>query len=103
MDSKNPFGEIIGVVGDVKEGALDQEPTPTVYYIHAHLVYSGMIFVVRTSADPLKVVEPVRRIIRSLDSALPVADIRTMDTIVAETFSRVLDLMRRGGHVEPLP
>lgn len=32
--------------------------------------------------------EPVRRIIRSLDSALPVADIRTMDSIVSETFSR---------------
>jgi putative ABC transport system permease protein len=44
--------------------------------------------VVRTSTDPLAVAEPVRRIIRSHDSALPVADIRTMDSIVAETFSR---------------
>jgi putative ABC transport system permease protein len=88
MENQNPFGEIIGVVGDVKEGALDKEPTPTVYYIHAHLVYSGMVFAVRTWTDPLAVAEPVRRIIHSLDSALPVADIRTMDSIVAETFSR---------------
>ena len=88
MEILNPIGEIIGVAGDVKEGALDKEPTPTVYYIHAHLVYSGMVFVVRTFQDPLTVAEPVRRIIRSLDSALPVADIRTMDSIVGETFSR---------------
>ena len=88
MEIQNPIGEIIGVVGDVKEGTLDKEPTPTVYYIHAHLVYSGMVFVVRTFQDPLTVAEPVRRIIRSLDSALPVADIRTMDSIVGETFSR---------------
>ncbi|HLK65640.1 MAG TPA: ABC transporter permease [Bryobacteraceae bacterium] len=88
MDSKNPFGEIVGVAGDVKEGALDKEPKPTVYYIHAHLAYSGLVFVVRTAGDPLAIAEPVRRIIRSLDSALPVADIRTMDTIVSETFSR---------------
>ncbi|HEV3200416.1 MAG TPA: ABC transporter permease [Bryobacteraceae bacterium] len=88
MGDENPFGEIIGVVGDVKEGALDQEPTPTVYYIRVHIDYSGMVFVVRTFQDPLAVAEPVRRIMRSLDSALPVADIRTMDSIVAETFSR---------------
>jgi len=88
MDFKNPFGEIVGVAGDVKEGSLDQEPSPTVYYIHAHLVYSRMIFVVRTASDPLSAVEPVRRMVRSLDSALPVAGVRTMDSIVRETFSR---------------
>ena len=88
MDDKNPFGEIVGVADDVKEGALDQEPKPTVYYIHAHLVYSGMVFVVRTAGDPLAVAEPARRVIRSLDGELPVADIRTMDAIVRETYSR---------------
>ena len=47
MEDTNPFGEIIGVVGDVKEGAVDKEPTPTVYYIHAHMPTGGMVFVVR--------------------------------------------------------
>jgi putative ABC transport system permease protein len=88
MEDKNPFGEIIGVVGDVKEGAVDREPTPTVYYIHARLVFSGMVFVVRTSGDPLALTEPVRSVIRSMDAELPVANVRTMDTIVRETFSR---------------
>jgi putative ABC transport system permease protein len=88
MEDKNPFGEIIGVVGDVKEGAVDREPTPTVYYIHARLVFSGMVFVVRTAGDPLALTEPVRRVIRSMDAELPVADVRSMDTIVRETFSR---------------
>jgi putative ABC transport system permease protein len=53
MGPTNPLGEIIGVVADVKEGALDKEPSPTVYYIHAHLVYTGMAFVVKTAGDPL--------------------------------------------------
>jgi len=88
MERQNPFGEIIGVAGDVKEDAVDKEPTPTVYYVHAHLVYSGMVFVVRTANDPLAAAEPVRRVIRSLDPGLPVADVRTMDSIVRETFSR---------------
>jgi putative ABC transport system permease protein len=88
MDDKNPFGEIIGVVGDVKEGALDQAPDPTVYYIHAHLVYTGMVFVVRTQGDPLALAESVRRVIHGIDAAQPVAEMRTMEAVVRETFAR---------------
>ena len=88
MDGKNPFGEIIGVVGNVKEGALDKEPTPTVYYIHSHLVYTGMVFVVRTKNDPLLLADPVRKVIHGIDPLQPVAQIRTMDEIVRETFAR---------------
>jgi putative ABC transport system permease protein len=88
MDDKNPFGEIVGVVGNVKEGALDKRPEPTVYYIHAHLPYSGMVFVVRAKGDPLSLTGPVRRVIHGLDPALPVAQMQTMEAIVRETFSR---------------
>jgi predicted permease len=88
MERKNPFGEIVGVVGDVKEGALDKDPSPTVYYNHAHLIYSAMVFVVRTEGDPLALAEPARRVIRDLDALLPVADVQTMDAIVRETFAR---------------
>ena len=88
MDDQNPFGEIVGVVGDVKEGALDREPSPTVYYIHAHLVYTGMVFVARTKGDPLALAGPVREAIHQIDATLPVAQMRTMDTVVRETFAR---------------
>jgi putative ABC transport system permease protein len=88
MDDKNPFGEIVGVVGDVKEGALDREPTPTVYYIHAHLPYTSMVFVVRATVDPLSLTGAVRRAIHAIDPALPMAQVRTMEAVVRETFAR---------------
>ena len=88
MDNTNPFGEIVGVVGDVKEDAVDQEPAPTVYYIYNHLPYPAMTFAVRTAGDPLALVGPVRHLIQGLDPAQPIAEVRTMRTIVAETFSR---------------
>jgi putative ABC transport system permease protein len=47
-----------------------------------------MVFVVRTAGSPLGVTEPVRLLLRSLDPGLPMADVRSMETIVAETFSR---------------
>jgi hypothetical protein len=88
MQDTNPFGEIIGVVGDVKEGAVDKDPTPTVYYVHAHMATGGMIFVVRASGDPRSLAEPARRVIRGLDGAQPVAQIVEMEEVVRETFAR---------------
>jgi predicted permease len=88
MDDKNPLGEIIGVVGNVKEDALDRDPEPTVYYIHAHLAYTGMAFVVRTDVDPLSLAGAVRRVIHDIDPAQPVAQTQTMETVVRETFAR---------------
>ena len=88
MDDKNPFGEIIGVVGDVKEGTLDKEPLPTAYYVHAHLVYNEMVFVIRADHEPLSLSEPARKVIHALDRELPVSDVRAMTTVVRQTFAR---------------
>jgi putative ABC transport system permease protein len=88
MDTQNPYGEIIGVVGDVKEGSLDNEPKPTVYYIYSHFASPGMILTVRSDGDPMALAEPVRRIVRELDSAQPVAQIRSMQEVLGQTFAR---------------
>ena len=70
------------MVGDVKEGSLDKEPAPTVYYVHAHLPAGGMVYVVRGNGDPMIFAGPVRQEFRSLDAALPVLEIRSMETIL---------------------
>jgi putative ABC transport system permease protein len=88
MDHPNPFGAIIGVVGDVSEGALGKAPEPTVYYVHAHLTYADMTLLLRTSGDPLGLAAPVRQILHELDPAIPVADIRTMRNVLGETYAR---------------
>jgi putative ABC transport system permease protein len=88
MANENPFSEIIGVVADVKEGAVDKEPVPTAYYVHSKLISNSMVFVVRSGGDPLRLAQPVGQVIRSLDASQPVADIRAMEEVVSETFSR---------------
>jgi len=88
MNENNPFGRIIGVVSDVRDETLDQAPTPTVYYPHSHLTYKRMILVVRAASSPLALADPIRHVIRSLDPAQPVADVRTMNDVIANTFSR---------------
>jgi putative ABC transport system permease protein len=88
MDTQNPYGEIVGVVGDVKEGSLDKDPEPTAYYIYSHFASPSMILTVRSDGNPMALAEPVRRIIRGLDSAQPVAEIRSMQEILGQTFAR---------------
>jgi putative ABC transport system permease protein len=59
-----------------------------VYYVHAHLVYSGMTVVVRTAGNPLRLAGPARRIMRELDSTIAVAEVRTMEAVLGETYAR---------------
>jgi putative ABC transport system permease protein len=87
MNKENPFGEIVGVVGDVKERTLDKEPEPTIYYIHSHLAYGEMVFVLRTENDALSQADPARKIINEMDAELPVSQLRTMETVVRQTFA----------------
>jgi putative ABC transport system permease protein len=87
MADKNPMGEIIGVVGNQKEGSLDKEAEPTAYYVHAHLPYTAMVLVLRgNSAQALA--GPARRAIQEIDPQQPIADVRTMEEILRDTFAR---------------
>jgi putative ABC transport system permease protein len=87
MADKNPMGEIVGVVGDLKEGSLDKDPEPTVYYVHAHLPYTAMVLVLRGNS-PQALAGPARRVIQEIDPQQPIADVRTMEEIVRDTFAR---------------
>jgi putative ABC transport system permease protein len=81
-------GEIIGVVANVKEGSLDSRPAPTVYAIHEPSGYTAMMVVVRSNGDPLSLVEPIRRLVARLDPAEPISVVRTMESILANTYAR---------------
>ncbi len=75
---------IVGVVGDVQIEALDVSPRPMIYnsvYQIESGASSSAVFVLRTSEDVRRVTDTVRRIIWSVDSALPVfagADMRSI-------------------------
>ena len=88
MDTTNPFGEIIGVTGNAQEWWVDREPSPTVYYVHSHLNFPRMVFVVRTDHDALSLAEPARRVIQRLNPVQPIAEVRRMEDVLGENYSR---------------
>ncbi|HEX4546005.1 MAG TPA: ABC transporter permease, partial [Candidatus Acidoferrum sp.] len=77
-------GEIVGVVGDIKQTALQEGEQPTVYFTYSHLPIGFMTLVVR-SAWPHHQLAPVTSVIRSIDPDLPVAEVATMEELISES------------------
>jgi putative ABC transport system permease protein len=79
--------EIIGTVGDVKPDKLDSPDWPTVYFPYPQAPAVSMVMVARTSGDPSSVAPALLRDIRRLDPDQPVADVRSMEQVLAESMA----------------
>jgi putative ABC transport system permease protein len=79
---------VVGVVDDVRHNALTAQVKPEFYVTLAQFARApgntrrSMSLVVKTDGDPASLVGPVRAVVKSLDSRLPVSEIRTMQDIV---------------------
>ena len=74
---------IVGVVADIRHGQLHQKPDPCLFLPNAQQPFPFTALVVRSSGDPLHLVEPVKREIRSVDPDQGVGEIHTMEQLVA--------------------
>jgi putative ABC transport system permease protein len=80
--------EIIGIAADVKHAQLDQEANPMTYCPIAELPYNTMTFALRTKGDPLSVAAAARQVIQTLDPQQPVADVRTLESLLGKSVAR---------------
>jgi predicted permease len=82
---------VVGVVGDVHDTGLDSAADPMYYYPASDsmlVLGDPMSVVVRTQLDPASIVPDVRSSVAGLDPELPIADLRPMREIVADSISR---------------
>ncbi len=86
--SEGLVDEIVGIVGDIREGALNKEPETAIYWPHPREPYSGMAIVVGAAGDVARLSGVVPKEIRALDPEQPVADLRTMKQVVAKSIAR---------------
>ena len=70
---------VIGVVGNVRHTALNQDPAPAMYYPASARQFPLMDVVVRTNGKPEATLPGIRRKIHELDTELPLSNIHTMD------------------------
>jgi predicted permease len=77
---------VAGVVGDVKDFPHSPAAAPAFYWATDQRPLVGareFIVALRSGADPLSLVEAVRVEVRALDKDLPLADVQTLETVVA--------------------
>ena len=79
-----PEGEIIGIVGDVRERGLDQEPRPIVYVLADQVAVDEVALLLRSSVAPASVAPGLRRIVSALDPEMPLSGVRTMEDVLRD-------------------
>lgn len=79
-----PQRTIVGIAADVAHPDLDEPPGPQVYVPQAQWAWAEttMTLVVRTTADPRGRVADVRNVVRAIDPAQPLTNVRTMTEII---------------------
>jgi putative ABC transport system permease protein len=90
-----PPRQIVGIVGDILEDALDQRPLPTMYVPIAQVadvriprMRQSMVWIVRTRVEPHSLIPAVARELKEASSGLPAGGMRSMSEIVAQSTSR---------------
>ncbi len=91
-----PVRQIIGVVADIRDGGLNNDPGPKMYIPQAQLPnlanalnvrLTPMAWVIRTQMDPHVVSAAVQEQLRQA-TGLPVSNVRTMEEVVSRSISR---------------
>src|SRR5579872_273216 len=78
---------VSGVVGDVREFGLNQEPTDEIYIPAALLPGAGGSILLRTSRDAMNMAEQVRRAIREVDSQAAIPNVQTLEEARSATLA----------------
>jgi len=89
--------QIVGIVGDVREQALNEQPDPAMYVPFAQLPdgvtalnsrLTALGWVVRTRGEPHALAGVLQKELREASGGLPVARIKSMDEIIVQSTAR---------------
>ena len=76
--------EVIGVVGDVRYGQMDELPKPDVYISYLQSPRWGMLVNVRAEGNATSLTEAIRGQVHALNRDLPLFDVKTMEERIRE-------------------
>jgi putative ABC transport system permease protein len=87
MQDENPHLPVIGVVANVSEGSLRDQPRPTVYYNNRQMPWAATTLFVRTrTPEPLG--QRITDTLRALDPTVLVTKVRTLESAFGESVAR---------------
>lgn len=83
--SDNPWRVVVGITEDVRHFGLDSNAQREIFLPYSQAAWPTMTVVAKTVGDPLAFQSAMRDVIRRVDADLPVAQVRSMDTVVGSS------------------
>ncbi|HXJ04495.1 MAG TPA: ABC transporter permease [Candidatus Acidoferrum sp.] len=74
--------EIVGIVGNVRDVALGQDPGPMMYVPYAQSPFWGANLVVKSTLSPSSVATAIRQEVQKIDKDLPVTEVAKMPDVI---------------------
>jgi len=81
-------GEIVGIVGDVKQFGLSRESPPAYYAPASQWPTDEISFVLRGTSNEVSLATDIREVIKGLDEELPFFDFTSGETLVSESLAQ---------------
>jgi predicted lysophospholipase L1 biosynthesis ABC-type transport system permease subunit len=79
--------EVVGVVGNARLGRVTSDPFHAMYMSYSQNAGGRMELAVRTLTEPTTLIGPIREIVRTKGTNVPLADPQTMESIIDGTLS----------------
>jgi putative ABC transport system permease protein len=83
----NDVAEVRGIVGDAREGGMNLQPGPTVYWCFGAPGGPDPFYLVRTHADPVAMAGTLRQKVHEIEPARSVYDITPLEEHIDEAFA----------------
>ena len=80
--------EIVGIVGDVRDMALDRDPGPMMYVPYAQAPFPGADVVVKSTLNVSSVTTAIRESVGEIDKDLPLSDVAEMPGVLEESVAQ---------------
>jgi putative ABC transport system permease protein len=78
---------VIGVARDMRDTQLDVDPRQVAYLPYGAIVWPSMTLLIRTDRNPDALTNEVRRVLWSIDPALPLPDVRPLNSYRMEALA----------------
>ena len=85
FSDKNPYMQIVGVVGDIAEDDLADIPPPVIYTPNDQGSNTYLRYMVRTAGDPVAFMGAIRDELRAIDPQLPMIQPTTLEQVAGES------------------
>jgi putative ABC transport system permease protein len=87
-NGKYAGGEVVGIIGDVKDAGLNEPDPPQIYLPYSQWPVQSMSVLLETAVPPETIAEAARKAVYSVDGSLPVGNVRTLQQLVARSISQ---------------